>query len=52
MEKTVPCPDCREEVKIPENCQVGEVLECPNCGAEMEVVSLNPCEVSLIEEEK
>lgn len=52
MAKTIPCPDCKEEVAIPEDCEVGEVLECKNCGAEMEVLNLEPFQVSLIEEEK
>ncbi|MDP3888699.1 MAG: lysine biosynthesis protein LysW [bacterium] len=52
MEKTVKCPDCQAEVKIPNEAPVGEILECLNCGAEMELISLDPLEVSLIEEEK
>lgn len=52
MAKTVKCPDCQAEVAVSEDCPVGEVLECENCGAEMEVLSLEPCKVSLIEEEK
>lgn len=52
MPKTVQCPDCQGQVMIPQDCEVGEILECLNCGAEMEVLSLAPYEVSLIEEEK
>ena len=48
----IKCPDCKEEVSVPEDTEVGEILECQNCGAEMEVVSLEPLKVRLIEEEK
>jgi alpha-aminoadipate carrier protein LysW len=49
---TVSCPDCHEEISVPEETEVGEILECENCGAEMEVISLEPIKVKLIEEEK
>lgn len=60
MSKTVKCPDCQEMspkeeagiIIIPVDSQVGEVLECPNCGAEVEIISLDPPVVVLIEEEK
>lgn len=51
MPKRVNCPDCQGEVEI-EKAVVGEVVECENCGAEMEIINLEPLEVSLIEEEK
>ena len=52
MTKTVNCPDCEETIIIPDDGQVGEILECQNCGAEVEIVSVNPPQVSLIVEEK
>lgn len=39
-------------VIIPDDSQVGEIIECANCGAEMEILSINPPQVSLIIEEK
>jgi len=51
--KKVICPDCHEPVEIKEeNPKVGEIIECENCGAEIEITSLEPLSVSLIEEEK
>ncbi len=50
--KKVLCKDCDEPIEVKDEIQVGEVIECKNCGAEMEVVNLEPLEVSLIEEEK
>lgn len=52
MPKQVTCPDCGEAVSVGEEKKVGDVIECPVCGAEMEIVNLEPLEVSLIEEEK
>ena len=54
--KTILCPDCKDEDKgqiiAPDDVEVGEILECPNCAAEVEVVSIDPLEVRLIIEEK
>jgi len=52
MTKTIQCPDCEEPVVIPDDSQTGEIIECQNCAAEMEIVSTNPPQVSLIVEEK
>ena len=52
MTKTIKCPDCEEVVIIPDDGQVGEIIECNNCAAEMEIISTNPPQVSLIVEEK
>lgn len=50
--KSVFCKDCNDPIELNREIKVGEIIECPNCGAEMEVISLEPIEVSLIEEEK
>lgn len=36
MEKTR-CPDCDEEIEIPDDVMQGEILTCPSCGLELEV---------------
>lgn len=46
------CPDCEEEIKIPKEAHEGEIIECSNCGAELEVLSLKPLELAILEEEK
>lgn len=50
--KTVFCKDCNDPIATNKELAVGEIVECQNCGGEMEVVSLEPVEISLIEEEK
>jgi len=49
---TSKCPDCQQPVEASQGTEIGEIIECQNCGAEMEVVSLKPLKVELIEEEK
>jgi lysine biosynthesis protein LysW len=57
---TARCPDCQTDtpenesgkIIIPVDAQVGEILECPECGAEVEILSLNPPIISLLVEEK
>jgi len=50
--ESIICKDCDEPVELKKKVEVGEIVECQNCGAEMEVISLDPLEISLIEEEK
>lgn len=52
MAKKIICKDCGEPIEVEDEIEVGEIIECQNCGAEMEVINLKPLEVSLIEEEK
>ncbi len=40
--KTAECPVCDAEVKLPDDVIEGELLECPECGSELEVFSLDP----------
>lgn len=47
------CQECYKPLQIDEeNCEIGTFVVCPNCGAEYEVISCDPLEVELIEEEK
>ncbi len=46
------CLECGAKIEGPEELSVGEVLDCPNCGAELEVIGLNPLTLDLFEEEE
>lgn len=47
------CQECYKPLDIKEDMlEIGEVIACPNCGAEHEVISADPLELELIEEEK
>ncbi|MFH0749166.1 MAG: lysine biosynthesis protein LysW [Candidatus Bathyarchaeota archaeon] len=41
------CPDCLAEIDIPEDAVVGEIVNCPDCGLELEVESLEKGKVEL-----
>jgi alpha-aminoadipate carrier protein LysW len=36
------CPICGAEVKISEGTVIGELLECGECGSELEVTQTDP----------
>ena len=53
MAEKIKCPDCNEiTIPVPSEIEVGDVWECDNCAAEVEVVSDDPLKVELIIEEK
>jgi len=50
MEKimnTVTCTECEAEITLEEGTEVGEIIVCPDCGVDLEVVSLAPAAVEL-----
>lgn len=44
------CPECDADVPVPADAMQNELLACPDCGAELEIVSLNPLTVDLAPE--
>lgn len=36
------CPECEEEIDLGERAEIGQLLECPSCGVELEVIDLQP----------
>jgi alpha-aminoadipate carrier protein LysW len=43
------CPDCEFEIDIDEyDVDKGDTLECDNCGARLEVVSLSPVHLDVV----
>ena len=45
------CPDCDADVDLLPLAEVGETVDCDECGGELEVASLDPVELKLIEDE-
>jgi len=39
------CPVCAASVELPSDVEVGEILECPECGVELEVINVEPPEL-------
>ena len=47
------CPLCDEDIDIDDDVELSEVVECPSCSNELEVVTLDPLTlVEWDEEEK
>jgi lysine biosynthesis protein LysW len=46
------CPDCKIEIPRLEGMVVGDILECPTCGTEVEILSLDPLKYQELIEEK
>jgi len=40
------CPICDAEIKAPGDVVEGELLSCPDCGTELEVISIDPFTVA------
>ena len=49
---TAQCPECGAEVSLAANVERGEIVPCADCGAELEVVEVNPAELRLAPEEE
>ncbi len=47
---TTTCVECDASLELSENCLIGEVVRCRDCGAEMEVVSTDPVKLELAPE--
>ncbi|MFA6518537.1 MAG: lysine biosynthesis protein LysW [Candidatus Shapirobacteria bacterium] len=51
--KKIICPDCGMEIKKTEGLlEVGDILECQECGTEVEILSLDPSKYRELIEEK
>lgn len=47
------CPECEADVEIDEyDVDKGEVISCPECGVELEVVGLSPLQLDLAAQEE
>ncbi len=47
------CPECDALVDMEQDeVEEGQTLSCPECGVDLEIVSTNPLEVELVEEEE
>ena len=47
---TIECLECAGSVPVADDVMLGEVVECEECGAELEVVQLDPLTVELAPE--
>ncbi|GLI02613.1 lysine biosynthesis protein LysW [Phytohabitans aurantiacus] len=41
------CPECESPVQPPGDARVSELIECPGCRSELEVIALTPIALAL-----
>ncbi|MBI5417562.1 lysine biosynthesis protein LysW [Candidatus Poribacteria bacterium] len=46
------CIECNADIDIPKDIECGEIIECDNCGVELEIISVNPLKIRIFEEEE
>ncbi|WP_229109969.1 lysine biosynthesis protein LysW [Halapricum desulfuricans] len=44
------CPECGADVALHDDIEIGEIVDCSTCGAELEVVAVDPVELELAPE--
>jgi alpha-aminoadipate/glutamate carrier protein LysW len=49
---TAACPECAAAVKLASDVEKGEIVQCADCGAELEVFEASPVELRLAPEEE
>lgn len=40
------CVTCAATVALPDDVEIGEILDCGDCGTELEVISTGPVELA------
>ena len=45
MSQPVECLECVAEINLPDDVMENEIVTCPDCGVELEVISLTPMEL-------
>lgn len=46
---TTICPECSEDVFVDAESEQGDVISCDECGADLEIVGLDPIELDIHE---
>jgi alpha-aminoadipate/glutamate carrier protein LysW len=46
-ETSMNCPECDATLTLNNDLIEGEIVPCPDCGAELEVISVEPLELAL-----
>jgi len=46
------CPECGTDVTLNDGTVEHEIFDCPACGVELEVMSLDPVKIELAPEEE
>ncbi|RME87420.1 MAG: lysine biosynthesis protein LysW [Planctomycetota bacterium] len=46
------CVECGCQISVPKDIEMGEILDCPNCGVELEIKGTQPLVLMVFEEEE
>jgi alpha-aminoadipate carrier protein LysW len=46
------CPECDADVHVDTDADKGDVVSCEECGADLEIVGLDPVELDIVEEDE
>jgi alpha-aminoadipate carrier protein LysW len=46
------CTECEAEIPLDPTTEVGEIIQCPDCGMDLEVVGVHPPELAPAPEEE
>jgi alpha-aminoadipate carrier protein LysW len=49
--KNMNCPECDAKLNIPEDASVGEIISCPDCGADFEISKKEGSNIELTQAE-
>jgi len=49
---TAACPECGAELSLDTKIEKGEIVQCSDCGADLEVTGVNPVQLELAPEEE
>lgn len=41
------CPECEAQLSLEPGSIAGEIIVCPDCGADLEIIALDPVQVDL-----
>lgn len=52
MSKQAECPECAADVSLPDDVMENEIVQCPECGVELEVIKLDPPTLDLAPKEE
>jgi alpha-aminoadipate/glutamate carrier protein LysW len=45
------CPECDAAIDAGDDVEEGQIVDCPECNAKLEVVNTNPLELDVLPEE-
>jgi alpha-aminoadipate carrier protein LysW len=47
------CPECEAAIDLEQDeMEEGQVVDCPECGVELEVISIDPLELNAVTEDE